>query len=85
MGVAEFNPLTGERHIDPEHSVLKQEATFRQTLEMIDKLSPSRTILTHIEEPDELSHDDLLIVADQVSELGGRDISFAYDTLSVEV
>ena len=34
---------------------------------------------------DELSHDDLLIVADQVSQQGGRDISFAYDTLSVEV
>ena len=85
MGVAEFNPLTGERHIDAEHSVLKLEATFRQTLEMIDKLSPSRTILIHIEEPDALSHDDLLIVADQVSEQGGRDISFAYDTLSVEV
>lgn len=37
------------------------------------------------EVPDALSHDDLLIVADQVSEQGGRDISFAYDTLSVEV
>lgn len=84
MGVAEFNPLTGERHIAAEHPVLKSEATFRQTLEVVRRLDAARVVLTHIEEPDQLSHEDLLSVAERLGE-EGLDVAFAYDTLVVEV
>ena len=39
MGVCEFNPFTGARQIALEHPVLKTEATFSQTLDMVRVLS----------------------------------------------
>lgn len=40
--------------------------------------------MTHIEESDGLSYDDLLEVGEQASERG-INLSFAFDTLTVEV
>lgn len=84
MGIAEFNPLTGKPVIPAEHPVLKSEATFAQTLEIIRALKPKRVILTHIEEPDGLSHDDLEEVGKRLR-LEGLDIIFACDTQIVDV
>lgn len=85
MGIPEFNPLTGERLISAEHPVLKVEATFSQTLEMVRQLKAKQVILTHIEEQFHLSHDDLHAVAIWVHDQHGLDIAFAYDTQIVEV
>ena len=84
MGLTEFNPLTGERHIPEDHPVLQHEATFLQTLDIIRRLKPKRVILTHIEEPDRLSHDDLQFLAGRLRSQG-LNIDFAYDTWRVEV
>jgi len=84
MGVAELDPLSGERRIPAEHPVLKSEATFWQTLDIVRKLDAKRVIMSHIEEPDQLSYDDLQVLARQLGEQGFS-ISFAYDTLVVEV
>jgi phosphoribosyl 1,2-cyclic phosphate phosphodiesterase len=84
MGILEFDPFTGVRQIPEEHSVLRFEATFRQTLEIVGKLDAERVLLTHIEEPDGLSYDDLRRLEAQIRD-DGRDIGFAYDTLVVEV
>jgi phosphoribosyl 1,2-cyclic phosphate phosphodiesterase len=84
MGLTEFNPLTGERHIPADHPVLQHEATFLQTLDIIRKLKPRRVILTHIEEPDRLSHDDLQYLAERLR-TQGLNIDFAHDTWRVEV
>jgi phosphoribosyl 1,2-cyclic phosphate phosphodiesterase len=64
--------------------VLKFEATFAQTLEMVQQIGARRTLLTHIEEQDELSYDDLLAVQATLEE-AGLPVEFAYDTLSVDV
>jgi phosphoribosyl 1,2-cyclic phosphate phosphodiesterase len=84
MGVLEFDPDTGERLIHEDHSVLKHEATFRQTLDIVRKLDAARVVLTHIEEPDGLSFDDLKNLERRVSD-DGPDISFAHDTLVIDV
>lgn len=84
MGIAEFHPLTGERLIAEEHSVLKIEATFEETLEIVAAINARRVVMTHIEESDGLSYDDLLEVGEQASERG-INLSFAFDTLTVEV
>lgn len=77
-GITEFDPFTGERRIDAEHPVLRSEATFDETLEIVAQLGARRVVLTHIEEG-ELSYDDLL-------ELGSRHgVEFAYDGLLLEV
>ncbi|MFB9325149.1 MBL fold metallo-hydrolase [Paenibacillus aurantiacus] len=83
-GIFEHHPITGERQIHEAHPVLKMEATFAQTLAIIERLNPRLTLLTHIEEMDGLGYDDLQQVEALLAE-SGRNIKFAYDTLVVEV
>jgi phosphoribosyl 1,2-cyclic phosphate phosphodiesterase len=83
-GIAEFHPLTGERWIPSEHPVLKEEATFEQTLTIVHQLKAKRVIMTHLEEPDGLSYTDYLQVQERL-QADGLNIQFAYDTLLVDV
>ncbi|HET9015012.1 MAG TPA: MBL fold metallo-hydrolase [Thermomicrobiaceae bacterium] len=84
MGVVEVDPLTGERRVPAEHPVLRMEATFAQTLEIGRALAARRVILTHVEEMDGLSHDDLGDIAARLRR-DGLNLAFAHDTLIVEV
>ena len=84
MGLAEFDPFSGARRIAAEHPVLRSEATFRQTLAMLRQMQPKRAILTHIEEPDGLSHDDLQALSARLAG-DGLSVAFAYDTMVVDV
>ncbi len=84
MGIVEHDPITGERIMDASHPILKMEATFAQTLEMVQQIGAKRTILTHIEEMDRYSHDDLLQIQDALGHRG-HVFEFAYDTMTVDV
>ncbi len=84
-GLNEFHPITGERVIPTDHPVLQHEATFRQTLEMAETLQAKRLIFTHIEEPDQDSPPMLAQVAATLQSERGWDVTFAYDTLRVEL
>jgi phosphoribosyl 1,2-cyclic phosphate phosphodiesterase len=84
MGLAEIDPLTGERRIHEDHPVLGSEATFQQTLDLVPLLDAGRVIMTHIEEPDNLTHDDLLVLSQRLRD-EGLSITFAYDTMVVDV
>ena len=84
MGVVEHHPLSGKRKIPVGHPILKMEATFAQTLEMVRQINAGRTILTHIEEMDDCSHDDLRDV-EAALEQAGSPVEFAYDTMTVDV
>lgn len=84
MGVAEFNPLTGRRRMGKRHPVLVDEATFENTVEIVRRLQAKKVVLTHIEEHDGLSHDDLECVAKQLRKQG-LNIQFAFDTMEVKV
>ena len=78
MGICELDPFTGERRIDAEHPILRFEATFPQTLSIVERLGARRVVLAHVEELDGLSYDDLL-------ELGRRHaVEFAYDTMVLD-
>ena len=81
MGLNEVDPFTGERRIHADHPVLRFEATFEQTLGIVDALGAKRVLLSHVEEVDGLGHDDLTRLAAQV----GRNVTFAYDTMLVDV
>lgn len=85
MGVAEFDPFSGARRIPAEHPILAAEATFRETLEIVRKLGARRTVLTHIEEPDGLDHDDLLRLEARLETEGHPEIRFAHDTMMLTV
>lgn len=84
MGIVEFDPFSHERRIDHNHPLLKEEATFRETVGIARKLNAHRTIFTHIEEGDGLSHDDLGLIANGLQD-SGLNATFAYDTLMVEL
>jgi phosphoribosyl 1,2-cyclic phosphate phosphodiesterase len=84
MGLMEYNPVTGQRNIPANHPVLKQEATYEQTLSMVRKIKPKRAVLTHIEEPDQVSIEELRTIEQQLR-TKGLPISFAYDTMAIEV
>jgi phosphoribosyl 1,2-cyclic phosphate phosphodiesterase len=81
MGVCEFDPFTGERRIDAEHPILRLEATFVETLGIVAKLEARRVVLSHIEEMDGLSYDDLSRLE---RELDGV-VTFAYDGMLLDV
>lgn len=81
MGICEFDLLTGKRRIHPEHPALAAEATFEETLAIVERLAARRTVLSHVEEIDGLSHDDLAEVARRHD---GR-FEFAYDGMVLDV
>ncbi|MFN8223294.1 MAG: MBL fold metallo-hydrolase [Gaiellales bacterium] len=84
MGICEHHPVSGERLIHPEHPILLYEATFAETLEMVDALGAGRVVLHHIEELDQLTHDDLLLV-EAAERARGRPITFAWDGYAEDV
>ncbi|GIV77422.1 MBL fold metallo-hydrolase [Litorilinea aerophila] len=84
-GVFEFHPLTGRRLIPADHPVLQTEATFRQTLAMVEQLRPQRLIFAHLEEPFGLTPPELERLAEDLGRQRGWDVTFAYDTLMVEL
>ena len=81
MGICEFDLFTGERRIHPEHPVLIYEATFEETRAIVKELAAEHVVLSHVEEIDGLSHDDLLRIAPDY----GANVTFAWDGLMVEV
>ncbi len=84
MGIVEFDVFSHERRVHQDHPILKTEATFNDTLTMARKLHARRTVFTHIEEGDCLSHDDLGLLANNLQD-GGLNATFAYDTLIIEL
>jgi len=80
LGVFERHPFTGERLIPAEFCTPPVRKTrYGLTLEHLEALAPARAILSHVEELDRLSHDELL-------RLGGRDgWEPAFDTMILDV
>ena len=84
MGICEFDVFTGERVIHEEHPVLEVEATFEETLAINARLDADRVVLSHVEEMDCNSYDDLLQV-EQRLQAQGTNISFAWDGRTIDV
>lgn len=84
MGICEFDLFTGERLIHEEHPVLVYEATFAETLEIVASLDAERVVLSHVEEMDCISYGELVQVEKRLR-AEGRDLTFAWDGLTVEV
>jgi phosphoribosyl 1,2-cyclic phosphate phosphodiesterase len=84
MGICEFDLFTGERLIHEEHPVLRVEATFEETLGMVESLDAGRVVLSHVEEMDCISYDELLRVEERL-QAQGRDVRFAWDGMAIDV
>lgn len=84
MGIAAINPLSGETNIPSDHPVLNMEASFEETLNVLDGINTDRIIMTHIEEPDRMSYDDFLEL-EKILAKQGRNIKFAYDGMIIDI
>ena len=61
VGVFEHHPYTGERVIPEEFCKPPvQKTRYGQALEMLRALAPKRAVLSHVEEMDRMSHDELV-------------------------
>jgi phosphoribosyl 1,2-cyclic phosphate phosphodiesterase len=84
-GVFEVNPRTGLRRIPSNHPIFDSEATFDQTLHMLEQMRARRVIFTHIEAIDMIGHDELQELGRQLTATGRYgDVTFAWDTLRVD-
>ena len=84
MGLCEHHPLTGERRIAPDHPLLAEEMRFVETVAVVRALHPRLAVLSHIEEPDGLGHDDLRRLAGRLQDQG-LPIRFAHDGMRLDV
>src|SRR5436190_8511195 len=84
MGILEFHTLTRKRLIHQDHAFLRLEATFDETLEIVEQLRAKQVYLAHIEEMDQIAFDELQELESRLQG-DGLPISFAYDTLVVDV
>jgi phosphoribosyl 1,2-cyclic phosphate phosphodiesterase len=80
IGVFEHHPLTGERLLHPEHPILRLEATFAETVEIVRALDARRVVLSHVEEMG-VGHDVLVRVAERLRVEQGLPVEIAHDTL----
>jgi phosphoribosyl 1,2-cyclic phosphate phosphodiesterase len=85
MGIPEFDPFSGQRLVPSQHPVLQTEATFAETLAVVRQLKPRRVVLSHLEEPFRLTFDGYRALADQLQRQEGLAVTFAYDTMRIEV
>lgn len=84
IGIMEKHPLTGERLFAAEHPLLRREATFEQTLDIVRTLGARRVAFTHFEEPDGLGYEDHQALEARLRG-DGLDVVMAYDGLVIDV
>jgi phosphoribosyl 1,2-cyclic phosphate phosphodiesterase len=84
MGMCVHDPFTGDRRIAPDHPLLKEEASFAATLDIVRALRAKRVVLSHIEEMDGLGHDQLALLAER-HRAEGLPIAFAHDMMHIDV
>ena len=84
MGICEFDLFTGDRLIHEEHPVLRFEATFEETLGIVAGLDAGRVVLSHVEEMDCISYEELIQVERRL-QAEGTNISFAWDGRTIDV
>ena len=84
MGICEFDLFTGERLIHEDHPVLVYEATFAETLGIVGELGAKDVVLSHVEEMDCISYDDLVRVEKQLR-AEGCNVRFAWDGMTIDV
>ena len=84
-GLFDMHPFTGERIIPADHPVLRSEATYVQTLEMVRTLAARKVIFMHLEEPEPFTPPEYAALAAHLRAQEGWDVTFAWDTLVVEL
>lgn len=84
IGVFEFHPVTGQRLVHESDPVLREAATFMETLAIARALNAREVVFSHIEALDELDHEVLCLVAEKLRS-EGLPATIAFDGLVVDL
>ena len=83
LGIFDINPFTHKRLIDENHPTLKDEQTIEETLETVQKLNSDTFVLSHIEEPDNITYALGKRLSKYYSEKTHKNIILAYDGMII--
>jgi phosphoribosyl 1,2-cyclic phosphate phosphodiesterase len=85
-GLFACDPISGAQRWHPDHPILRFEPSFEDVLHIVEQIAPRRTCFTHLEVVNMPDDDALRVLARQLSALKKYgEVTFAYDTLKVEV
>ena len=68
--------------VPPGHPIRNEEASFEETLDIIDRINPQKAVLTHIEQLWARSYEDYLELEKKHH---GHKLEFAYDGLRIKL
>ena len=85
MGLLFDDPWTGKRLVPAEHPNRGREASFLDTLELIQVLKPKRAVLIHIEEPARLVPQSAERLGRKITDDLGIQVEFSYDQMTIEL
>jgi phosphoribosyl 1,2-cyclic phosphate phosphodiesterase len=77
-GLFEFEPFSGKRRLPEGHLEEIHEMNFEYVLQLIEKIRAKQTILSHLEEPEDMSFLDYKKL-EQLLSPRKLNVSFAYD------
>lgn len=83
LGIFDVNPFTNTRLISENHPTLKDEQTIAETLEIVKKLTSDNFIVSHIEEPDNITYALGKRLSKYYSRKLNKNIKFAYDGMFI--
>jgi phosphoribosyl 1,2-cyclic phosphate phosphodiesterase len=83
FGIFDINPITGIRILPTDHELFEAENCIGETLELVRELNSARFILSHIEEPDNITLGLARLLEAYYSNETGKNIAIAFDTMSV--
>jgi len=85
FGIFDVNPFTNKRNIDVDHPLLAGEQTIEETLGIVTLVKAKKFILSHIEEPDNITIGFAKKLEAHYSAKMGKNIELAYDTMLIDV
>ena len=83
LGIFDINPLTNKRLINENHPTLKDEQTIEETLKTVKELNSDKFILSHIEEPDNITYKLGKQLSKYYSKKLNKNIKLAYDGMII--
>ncbi len=85
FGVFIDNPISHTIKVDINDSLLECEQTNVETLEIVKKMNSKKFILSHIEEPDDITLDLGKKLSEYYSGKYNKDIELAHDSMMIDI
>ncbi len=85
FGILDINPVYNKRNIASDHPMLETEATITDTLKIIGELDSDLFVLSHIEEPDNITVDLARHLEYIYSNQMGKTIRLAHDGMVIDL